>query len=255
MTDEDIKNQVITLIGIDVANRCEQDRKHRIEEVLPESLRQMLEAAPANETLRTMALNYTRQKIPDDARDYPAIKNWIEFNVASPPGPGLTQPFDEPSPLAAPPPPGRTRREPPAFTIEVDCSENVRGTCSWSAVASGSDDYGLTETELLALADEVRANRDGIREFVESVKIAILDKADENPPDMDRGEEEYDNYDTLDGDGLETSLSTNMLLRELTDWLRDHPEANRYFFPALAPPPAAVPRPTHPPQDGDGPIF
>ena len=91
----------------------------------PQTLR-MIGACPTNEVARTLVLAAVRKPIPDEAKTFEQIKDWIETNV---------------SPVAK-------VESVKGIQVAVRTWERVSGHCSYTEERTGESDYTLTPEDI-----------------------------------------------------------------------------------------------------------
>lgn len=155
-------------------------RKCVIEQMLPASVIELVKAAPTNDTVRSVLLAHLKQPIPDGARDYAAIKAWIETNL-EPPAKPATPP--RPQPRAV-------------INIPISGSETEIGTCRYTAHLSGSGDFPLREDALLEMAEDAGDFSD----LVDRVRDHISDEGVTGYLAMEPDDDsyEYENHEAQD---------------------------------------------------------
>lgn len=209
---------------------CEDCKRHSeqkcsVDQVLTQTLIEMIRRAPKNPTLRAHVHNMAKKPIPDDLVEWDSIRSWIEFNV-DPPGYDPAQwravrdaetPFEIDTALVAPAPPAPRDA---GVNAAVRFRDYETGTCRYEGCRCGRGNYGLTGDELTRIAEE----SDSESEFLQQCYDEIIDQAEEEPPDMDASDGyEYDNHETSEiTDQNAEILNRDTFNVNLMNWLRMH---------------------------------
>lgn len=155
-------------------------RKCVIEQMLPASVIELVKAAPTNDTVRSVLLAHLKQPIPDGARDYDAIKAWIETNLEPPAKPAMPP---RPQPRAV-------------INIPINGSETEIGTCRYTVQLSGSGDFPIREDELLEMAEESEDFGDLVDRVMDHIQDeGVMEYLTMEPDDNSY---EYENHEIAD---------------------------------------------------------
>ena len=164
----------------------------------------MIKSAPMNPTFRAQVQAIMLHPVPDTARDWESIKNWIEFEVPVPPVGSFTKPMPM-SPVVG-----------NGISVRVDLSETRFGNCNYRCTASGSADLVLSEADI----DNILAISDNMRHLENGVADAMLEKGREADCEMDEGDHEYSNYEGTESEDFEWSYSDRAVFyARLRNWI------------------------------------
>ena len=171
----------------------------------PQTLR-MIGACPTNEVARTLVLAAIRKPIPDEAKTFKQIKDWIETNV---------------SPVAK-------VESVKGIEVTVRTWERVSGHCTYTEERSGEGTHTLTPEDINDCIQQVLNEECGVETLMRRLGTIAEEKASEDPAETDDDPNtiEYYNYedtDTLDTD--HTVVHSTAFKDAVLAFLRsNHPE-------------------------------
>lgn len=188
-----------------------EGKKCHIRTVLGAAMVESLRVAPEHAGLRAQVLAKIKVPLPDEAKTFEQIKDWIETNI-------------DPNAIPKPPaPPTPARPVSNLIIVDVDC--HASGTCRFDGRMSGQGQYALDEESVLEIAHDCVDEEEGFNRVISRVINWLREEVLENMPDMhinnetdnlrlDRAEmtEEDDVTSEFDRDVLRT-IVTQMLDR------------------------------------------
>ncbi len=172
----------------------------------------LLSSAPELPYNRALAQAQLRQKLPDELKDWPAIKDWIEHNI------DLQRPVAVPTLQSSPIP----VTDPGALTVSVTLRDTEHGTARYSVARRGSGEVEIHAEDIrnmLRASVDHGENMDGLMEAIDNF---CWEQVQEDMPDMEwAASPTYYREDPPETDNLSTRLDepTRMLVLR---WLQQH---------------------------------
>lgn len=185
-------------------------RKCEAGSVLPAHVLDMLRLAPDNPQFRTMVNAIVLQPVPDEAKTYEQIIDWVEFNID--PATIKHRAAASATPTAAP-----LRAAQPSMEVPVTYSYMEYGRCNYKVSRSGQDRYMLELADIRAAAE----NADGWQEFVDDCIARVREDAEEDPPDTD-ARDDYEHYDYESSESDHDDYEVGPLATRLREFMRQH---------------------------------
>lgn len=187
-------------------------RKCEAGSVLPAHVLDMLRLAPDNPQFRTMVNAIVLQPVPDEAKTYEQIIDWVEFNI-------------DPSTIkhrvseqgASQPLPHPLRPAQPTMDVPVTYSYTEYGRCNYKVGRSGRDHYMLELADIRAAAE----NADDWQEFVDDCTNRVLEDAEESPPETE-ARDDYEHYDYEISESADEDYEVGPLATRLREFMRQH---------------------------------
>lgn len=184
------------------AKKCDLDK------VVQKELIALLKQAPLNPHVRTLIHAQILKPIPEEAKTFEEIKNWIELNIE----PRAAQTLAEVLAQGRVDPP-----QGPEFHERITYSEQQWGNCHWSAEMSGTNTYSLSRQSLRDAAIEADGDWNG---FCEQVEEELREQCNENNPDLDPVDGyDHSDYDTNGSDDSSVDFQQGLRTR-LAQWMR-----------------------------------
>jgi hypothetical protein len=186
-------------------NRC------RIDEVFAGPFIELIALAPRNPVVRGLILSQTRKLPGPECETYEQIKAWVEATCEKRlrPAHGTQAPSGD------------------GITVKVTFSEIERGRAYYSVPRSGTDDYSVSEEELVGMVQAAIEDGGGLDTVVEQIATEIDENAWEHcePSLEDYGEYSYDEHDCNDTTDGGVEFSRAQVRDRLLGFLRErHPE-------------------------------
>lgn len=151
-------------------------RKCTVDQVLNPTILGLLKTSPENEVVRTHVLSQIKVPLPDEAKTFEQIVDFVEFNIVP-----------QPKPVAPPP------RYAPGLEARVNYSERILGRISYRQNRTGHAVYNITRGSLMELVREAITNDASFDSLVNGVKESLECLAyEDNPSDLDESERELD---------------------------------------------------------------
>lgn len=168
MTDEDTKT--VPTPEPKLPGMPEPPKKTcKIEQVLSSQTIKLLQTAPENEVNRTLALAVLKKPLPNEAKTFEQIKEWVEANF---------------KPLKYDPNTLTPKASAPALLASYAYRQVDHGTCKYSRTMARTGRYSLSTEDIDTLIAE--ANEDDLcwSEFCQVVGNFVKAKLKEHPPVM-----------------------------------------------------------------------
>lgn len=193
-------------------------QKCRVEEVLQTDLIEIAKLAPNNPVIRAQIMAKCLHQVPENLKDWPSIKSWIEFTLNPPKS---VTPVYQDNVWGAPTPlPTRDART--VFNVQVRRTDTEVGHCRYTVSRSGRQTYPITREDIIECLRSSNSESEAFTELRDFINQQVSD----NPPDMDAtGEYDYDHYDMSDDgpDDEETRIDWAQVREMFEEALRSDP--------------------------------
>lgn len=153
-----------------------------IKNLLSASVLELLKSFPQNPTVRSMVASQLKQPLPDDKATYEQVVEWVEYN-----------------PEFAKQPP----KAPSYLIIPISESGTETGMCRYTTNTYGTQDFQLSDAQLLEIAKDSAESGDSFWELLnthisESYEINMEYTGDEQTDRHEPRDDDRDGWEWLD---------------------------------------------------------
>lgn len=177
----------------------------KIEQVLSNQTITLLKTAPENDVNRTLALAVLKKPLPEEAKTFEQIKEWVEANF---------------KPLKYDPNTLTPKASAPALLASYTYRQTDHGTCKYSRTMARTGRYSLSTEDIDTLIAE--ANEDDLcwSEFASYVGDFVKMKLKEHPPVMGQETIQTTEHSSSMRDDPQVTLGGSAaFVDELYNWL------------------------------------
>lgn len=179
-----------------------------IQQALPASVVQLLQAAPHNETVRAVVLAHIKVPIPSEHVTYESIKEWIETTIVKAAPKGVVR-------ANVPGAPAQPHR---GIMFDITGREDEVGSCSYSVKNSGSCSISIPMEEFV----EMMADSDDLSDLREKITDYIAEHwMDEISMEAVDDGYEHNNYERSGTENADWDYACNVELK-MRQYVREH---------------------------------